>query len=139
MRCSRSECACHASVSFGGHMLPLKDDMDRGGNWEKHDEPILVRRRNDGRDPPGGGMAATAFSRDRVGCPMAALRRLRASGGDDWLQWGLQHSRRSCVHLSHIGARNLARLPVVHGRPAPMKVVGTVLGVIGLLFSSWWR
>ena len=58
---------------------------------------------------------------------------LRASGGDRRpVRCGLQHSRRSRVLLSHIGARNPPRLPVVHGRPDPMKVAGTVLGVIGL-------
>src|SRR5262245_20785927 len=52
---------------------------------------------------------------------MAALRRLRASGGDRRpVRSGLQHSRRSCVLHSHIGARDILGLPVVHGaiRPA---------------------
>src|SRR3954464_14080191 len=96
------------------------DDMDRRGNWEKYDEHIRDRRRHDGRDPPGGRMAATASGRDRVGYPMAALRRLRASGGDRRpVRCGLQHSRRSCVLLSHIGARNLPRLSVVQSDMTP--------------------
>src|SRR3954466_1038453 len=86
----------------------------------KYDEHIRDRRRHDGRDPPGGRMAAIASGRDRVGYPMAALRRLRASGGYRRpVRCGLQHSRRSCVLLSHIGTRNLLRLPVVYGATRP--------------------
>ena len=88
---------------------------------ETHDEPVRVRRRNNGRDPLRSGMAATTSGRDSVGHPMAALRHLRASGGDDWVQWGLQHSRRSCVHHSYIVARNLLRLPIVQGETKPVE------------------
>ncbi len=48
--------------------------MTEGGNREKHDELIRDRRWSDGRDPPGGGMATTAFGRARGGHPVAALR-----------------------------------------------------------------
>src|SRR3954469_6654399 len=110
------------------------DNMDRRGNWEKYDEHIRGRRRHDGRDPPGGRMAATASGRDRVGYPMAALRRLRASGGDrPPVRCGLQHSRRSCVLHSHIGLATFWAYQSYMGRPGQQKVVGTVLGAIGLV------
>src|SRR5262245_31051655 len=120
--CGVAEANAHAMLAYrsAGTLLPLNGRYGRRSNWEKYDEHTRGRRRNDGRDPPGGGMAATASGRDPVGHPMAALRRLRASGGDRRpVRCGLQHSRRSCVLHSHIGARNLLRLPVVHGATRP--------------------
>ena len=48
----------------------------------------------------------------------AVYEPLAATGS---VRWGLQHSRRSCVALSHIGARNLLRLPIVHGATKPVE------------------
>ena len=58
---------------------------------------------------------------------------LRTSGGDRRpVRCGLQHSRRSCVLHSYIGAPTYWAYQSYMGRSGHQKVVGMVLGVIGL-------
>ena len=65
---------------------------------------------------------------------MAALRRLRASGGDRVLCDADCNIRVDLVFFFPIlGLATFCAYQSYMGRPSPQKVIGTVLGVIGLV------
>ena len=58
--CGIAEANAHAMLAyrFSERCFHSMDDMSRRGNWEKRDERIRDRRRNDDRDPLGGGIGS---------------------------------------------------------------------------------
>jgi hypothetical protein len=108
------------------------DAMD--GQWGEANEPIRDRGRNDGRDPSGGGSAAAESGADPVGHPVAALRCVRASGGDRVLCETPCNIRVDLVFFFPILAlATFCAYQSYIGRPGQHKVIGTVLGAVALL------
>jgi hypothetical protein len=110
------------------------DDMDRRGNWDKHDERVRDRRRNDGGDPPGGG-----WQRPRLAVIVAAILWLLYAVYERLVATGVLCDANCNIRVDLLLFFPILLLATFYayrsyvGLPGQPRVVGMVLGVIGLI------